>query len=143
MGSPLSSIVANLYMKWFESKALYSFPLKLEWWDRHLDDTNMDYPNKKDSHEVFYNHVNLIDDGIQFTKEIEHDGKLSFLDVLVHKKYNEEMGHVVYKKNTWIFSFMPHLIIIMLKRWGFSITRALKILDNDYIHKEKMHLAKH
>jgi len=48
MGSPLSPIVANLYMEWFETKALDSFPLKPEWWDRYVDDTNMNWPHEKD-----------------------------------------------------------------------------------------------
>lgn len=85
MGSPLSPIVANLYMEWFETKALDSFPLKLERWDKYVDDTNMNWSHGEDSVEVFHKH-NSIDDSIQFTKEIEHDSKIPFLDVLLYKK---------------------------------------------------------
>eukprot|EP00253_Pinus_taeda_P009010 PITA_09010 len=39
--SPLSPIVANLFMEYFEKKALDSYPLKPAWWKRFVDDTNI------------------------------------------------------------------------------------------------------
>ena len=41
MGSPLSPVVANLYMEAFEKSAIESFPLKPKWWKRFVDDTNI------------------------------------------------------------------------------------------------------
>ena len=39
MGSPLSPIVANLFIKHFEEKALSSFPLQPKLWSIFFDDT--------------------------------------------------------------------------------------------------------
>jgi hypothetical protein len=41
MGSPLSPIVANLFMENFEKKSLDSYPLKPLRWKRFVDDTNV------------------------------------------------------------------------------------------------------
>ena len=48
MGSPLSPIIANLYMESVESKALDSAPLSPTMWLRYIDDTL----------EEFYSHLN-------------------------------------------------------------------------------------
>ncbi|XP_059068690.1 uncharacterized protein LOC131859150 [Cryptomeria japonica] len=40
MGSPLSPVIANIFMEHFEEVALHSFPLKPKWWKRYMDDTN-------------------------------------------------------------------------------------------------------
>ena len=39
MGSPVSPIVANLFMEWFEEVALQSFPYDITVWKRYVDDT--------------------------------------------------------------------------------------------------------
>ena len=41
MGSPLSPVVANLFMEYFESKALNSSKLLPKLWKRYVDDTNV------------------------------------------------------------------------------------------------------
>ena len=43
MGSPLSPIVANLFMEKFERKALDSYALKPKFWIRFMDDTNVNW----------------------------------------------------------------------------------------------------
>ena len=39
MGSPVSPIVANLFMEWFESNAINSFKYNITIWKRYVDDT--------------------------------------------------------------------------------------------------------
>ena len=39
MGSPVSAVVANLYMEFFEGLALASAPLRPRVWKTYLDDT--------------------------------------------------------------------------------------------------------
>ena len=39
MGSPLSPIVANIFMEWFESEPLDHGPKKPKLWLRYVDDT--------------------------------------------------------------------------------------------------------
>ena len=47
MGSPLSPIMANLYMEYFEKKDLESYPLKPAWWKRFVNDTNIKWTHGK------------------------------------------------------------------------------------------------
>ena len=86
MGSPVSPIVANLYMEEFEVKALGSYNNPPEIWFRYVDDTFCmlhEYEIEK-----FKDHLNNIDNNIKFTMEIDQDNKLPFLDTLVH--FNED-----------------------------------------------------
>ena len=39
MGSPVCPIVANLFMEWFEEKAIKSFKYEIIIWRRYVDDT--------------------------------------------------------------------------------------------------------
>ena len=67
MGSPISPIVANLFMEDFEKRAIESSPHPPCFWRRFVDDTfTIIYTAYKES---FLEHLNSIDDHIQFTSE--------------------------------------------------------------------------
>lgn len=53
-------------------------------WSRYVDEMNMNLKHARDSLKNFDKHLNLIDETIQFTKEIEHDDGLPLLDMLVY-----------------------------------------------------------
>ena len=66
MGSLVSPIVANLYMEYFEQKALSTAPHP-RLWQRYVDDT---FVIHKEIHkEDFLQHINSVDPAIQFTVE--------------------------------------------------------------------------
>ena len=67
MGSPISPIVANLYMESFELRALQSSPNPPSMWKRFADDTFVIM--KKAHKEEFLTHLNSVDSNIQFTTE--------------------------------------------------------------------------
>ena len=67
MGSPLSPIVANIFMDEFEAKALSTAPHTPSLWKRFVDGT---FVVIKSVHkEEFFTHINFIEGGIQFTAE--------------------------------------------------------------------------
>ena len=99
MGSPLSPIVANIYMEHFETKVLETAPHLPSLWKRFVDDTFviLDRTLK----EEFFQHINGIEEKIQFTAEnTRADGSLPFLDTLVTAKGDGSLSTSIYRKPT-------------------------------------------
>ena len=76
MGSPVSAVVANLYMEFFEELALQSAPSRPRFWKRYVDDTCC---IMEDEVEPLLNHLTSVRT-TKFTMELERDGSLPFLD---------------------------------------------------------------
>ena len=85
MGSPLSPIIANLYMESFEKVTTDSFPLKPKRWKCYVDDPNVVWPHGKEELDRFLRNLNNQNDNIRFTMEIKNNMSLPFLDVLISK----------------------------------------------------------
>ena len=99
MGSPLSPIVANLYMENFERQAPTSAPLPPRLWIRFVDDTFALWPHSAEQLEDFNTHLNEQHPHIQFTREEEANNQTSFLDVMV-KREDGSFRTTVYRKPT-------------------------------------------
>ena len=99
MGSPLSPIVANIYMEHFEVEAIRSAPSPPQLWKRFVDDTFTILQSSKK--EEFLEHLNSFDPKIQFTAEEQReDGALPFLDILVSPEEDGSLSTSVYRKPT-------------------------------------------
>ena len=82
MGSPISPIVANLYMESFEVETIRSAPHPPYLWKRFVDDTFTIIESSQKN--KFLEHINSIDKYIQFTVEYQRsDGIIPFLDILI------------------------------------------------------------
>ena len=99
MGSPLSPMVANIFMENFENKSLDSFPMKPSRWKRFLDDTNVVWPHGKEELQNFFQHLSSILEEIKFPMELEDNGSIPFLNVLINRKSVGNLGHAIYRKN--------------------------------------------
>ena len=99
MGSPISPIVANLYMENFELRSLNTSLNPPLMWKRFVDDTFV--VMKKAHKEEFLTHLNLVDNNIQFTtEEPGPDGSLQFLDILITPCKDGRLATTVYRKPT-------------------------------------------
>ena len=83
MGSPVSVVVAEIVMQHVEERALVTCRQTILLWLRYVDDTFTAI--HKDEIDAFHDHLNEQNADIQFTKEIEENGKLPFLDCLVSR----------------------------------------------------------
>ena len=99
MGSPVSPVIANIYMESFEDRALSSAVNPPRWWKRYVDDTFVIL--KKEHREEFLLHINSVDQSIQFTtEEAREDGSMPFLDMMVTPQEDGTLVTKVYRKPT-------------------------------------------
>jgi retron-type reverse transcriptase len=87
MGSPLSPVTANFFMKYFEKKAIEQATHKPACWFRYVDDAFVIWPHGQEKLTEFLNHLSGLHNKIQFTMEKEED-HIPFLDTDIYRKTN-------------------------------------------------------
>ena len=98
MGSPLSPIVANIFMEKFE-EALATAPHPQSLWKRYVDDTFVIQEEKLKNE--FFQHINSLEDNIKFTAETtKADWSMSLLDTSVTPRSGGSLETKVYRKPT-------------------------------------------
>lgn len=101
MGSPLSPIVANIYMEFFEEMAMNLSKTRPRLWVRYVDDTFILWEHGKRRLNRFLTQLNSQRPSIQFTMEVEDENRLPFLDVEVHRdQKTNKLSTTVYRKQT-------------------------------------------
>ncbi|XP_014666938.1 PREDICTED: uncharacterized protein LOC106808648 [Priapulus caudatus] len=102
MGSPVSPIVANLYMEDLEQTAINtaSEHIKPRFWKRYVDDILAVVT--KGSTRILNDHLNSIDmsGNIQFTSEEMENNSIPFLDTKIVSREDGTIKTVVYRKKT-------------------------------------------
>ena len=98
MGSPVSAVIANLYMESFEEQAITTSSYKPMIWKRYMDNTFtiLDRENVDD----FFLYLNNQQPSICFTMETENNNKLAFLDTAVLREPDGHLTTSVYRKPT-------------------------------------------
>ncbi|XP_041984078.1 uncharacterized protein LOC121736760, partial [Aricia agestis] len=142
MGSPVSPVVADIFMEDFEKLALESSPIQPTFYKRYVDDTLTILPSDKVS--IFLEHLNSLNSKIQFTMELEKDNSLAFLDVLVIRNPDGTLGHTVYRKPTHTnrLNGDSHHHPAQLSTVGKSlIQRARGICDEQHLDTELHHVV--
>ena len=111
MGSPVSPIVANLYMEYLEQKALSTAPLPPKFWGRYVDDTFVIH--KEANKQGFLQHINSVDPVIRFTVEDnKEDGSIPFLDTIVKPEADGFLSITVYRKPTHTDQYLQWTVTI-------------------------------
>ena len=146
MGSPISPIVANLFMESFEVRALQSSPNPPSLWKRFVDDTFVII--KKAHREEFLTHLNSVDKNIQFiAEEPGPEGSLPFLDLLITPDNEGRLNTIVYRKPTHTDQYLHwdslHPISSKYSVVGTLHHRARTVCSNkQLLQQEEDHLAK-
>lgn len=99
MGGPLSSLLADLVLENKIEAKINQHPIwksKCDW-IRKADDTFMTWTGSLQELEEFHSYLNTLHPTIQWTKEIESDNKIPFLDVLIFHN-NNQIRTSVYRK---------------------------------------------
>ena len=97
MGSPVSVVVAEIVMQHIEKRDLATYDQTLQFWFHYVDDTITIL--QTDDIDVFHGHLNRQNSDIQFTRELEDNGKILFLDCLVSRD-DTRLRTTVYHKPT-------------------------------------------
>ena len=129
-------------MERFEDEVLCSAELKPLMWRRYIDDTFILCKHGPDTLDKFHKHLNKQHPKIKFTREEEHDNKISFLDVLITR--GDKFTTSVYRKPTNTKRYTPffshdHLCVKSGNIWCLA-ERARKICDQEVIQEEMKHL---
>ena len=95
MGSPVSAVVANLYIE-FSEGAMETAPTRPRLWKRYIDDTFCIL--RKGSTEELLRHLNEVRPTIKFTVEQEEDWALPFLNALLRRRKDGSQDVSVYRK---------------------------------------------
>ncbi len=98
MGSPVSPLVANMFMQWFEETAICTFPHEITLWKRYVDGTIVVLMDEL--LEDFTVHIYAIYPAIQFTREEEEAVVIAVLDAKITRKEDRSLLFSVYRKLT-------------------------------------------
>ena len=97
MGSPVSPLIANIYLEYFESLAFPSSPTLIKWWFRCVVDVHS--ATRKDQVNQLQEHLNSIHPHIKFTVDLPGTDGLPLLDTLT-KPTSNSIESTVYRKPT-------------------------------------------
>ncbi|XP_071803690.1 uncharacterized protein [Asterias amurensis] len=145
MGSPISPVLADIFMEEFESSSLLTADLRPSLWLRYVDDTFVVWPHGQDSLHEFLQYLNQQHSSIKFTMEQEHSGKLPFLDVLITRNQDGTLHHSIYRKPTHTDRYLHqrsfHHPAIKSSVKCALVQRAYTICDPDSLQHELQHIT--
>ncbi|XP_076247886.1 LOW QUALITY PROTEIN: uncharacterized protein LOC143187549 [Calliopsis andreniformis] len=145
MGSPISPVIADIFMEHLEDRILKGAPLKPSQWFRYVDDTFVVWSHGKDTLNNFLKYINSLHPKIQFTMETETEEQtIPFLDVLVTRKPDGTLGHQVYRKPTHTNRCLPasshHHSVQKNSVLSSLIHRAINICEEEHLPEELNHI---
>ncbi|XP_076039312.1 uncharacterized protein LOC143024398 [Oratosquilla oratoria] len=107
MGSPLSAVMASLYMETLEVDKFIRIIGRGSKWFRYVDDILVIMPEESNINNKL-RMLNDVNEHIQFTVEMEMERKLPFLDTLIHRE-DSSAKLSVYRKPTNRDDFIHYL----------------------------------
>ena len=96
-GSPLGLVIAGIFMVELEKSLIPNLMEHMSPWKRYVDDTIAVI--KLSSIEHVLSILNSFHQNIEFTYELEQNGKINFLDVMLIRT-NDTLQTTIYRKST-------------------------------------------
>ena len=144
MGSPLSAVLANLYMELLEKEHYLPILGDSVTMYRYVDDMIAFIPHETDIDDLL-RRLNGVEPAIQLTCEEEKDGTLPFLDVVI-RRFEHNLKFSVYRKPTnkddFVHFFSSHS---MRTKTGIVIgffLRAYRICSPEFLQTELDYIRK-
>ena len=128
MGSPVSLVIANIYMEYFESLAIPTSPTLIKWWFRNIDDVCS--ATRKDQVNKLQEQLNSIGPHIKFTIELPGTDGLPFLDTLT-KPTPYSIESTVYRKTSHKDRYLSILTIPFQQNYLLSTPSSTEL--NKYV----------
>ena len=145
MGSPLSPVLADLFMEEFEQLAINTADHSPIMWLLYVGDTFVIWQHGQEKLCLFLEHLNGLHSNIQFTMEQERNGSISFLDVEVSRQEDGTLSRSVYRKPThtdrYLHSTSFHHPKIKSSVNRTLIRRAYNICDSEHLPQELHHIT--
>ena len=147
MGSPISPIVANLFMEDLEVQAIRTSTTPPTLWKRFVDDTFTIIKKKKKT-DSFLQHLNSIHPNTKFTcKEVREDESMPFLDILITPGEDGSLKTSMFRKPTHTDLYLQwdshHTIPPKYSVAGTLYHRAITVCSNpQLLQEEENHLFK-
>ena len=139
MGSPLGPLLAEVFMSKLESGPLRNSISNFCVYKRYVDDIFCIVDSELEA-DVLLNEFNSAHPSINFTMEIESEGSLAFLDVLLHRLEDGSIQRSVYRKKTWTSQYTHFHSFVPIKQKRNLIRcltdRARKICSLDTLEAE-------
>ena len=139
MGSPLSPVLSNFFMEYFECELLPTIlDVDIPWF-RYVDDVFSICNLNDNDFDVFFRRLNELSPSIKFSFEWENNNQLPFLDILIVRKWGMIFTDIFRKAthcNTYIHYFSYHDESIKLSVLSSLFLRAYRICTPCFLDKE-------
>ena len=137
MGSPLGPTLANIFIGYLESKIADDLSSQVVY-IRYVDDCLVISKTESENEDIFQK-LNSLHKKISFTKEVEENNQLPFLDILIIKDKTSFLTNV-YRKTTFTGQYLHYQSFCSKKRKVNLIKtlyhRAYRICSKELLHSE-------
>jgi hypothetical protein len=150
MGSPLSSILAEIFLNHVENKYLWSennrLKNKIVFYHRYVDDTIVLFDGTKRQLKMLGSFLNNLHKNLKFTLEEENNKSLNFLDLTISRTA-DKLQFKIYRKPTTssqtIHNESHHPQSHKLAAYHSFVSRLLAIPMSDNDYKEEINTIKY
>lgn len=149
MGSPLSSLLANVYLNHIENKYIFSDlnkqKNKITEYHRYVDDTILIFKGNTRQLDLLHKFLNNITPNLKFTMETEQSNKINFLDITI-EKIDNRLDFSIYRKpttsNQTIHSTSYHPVSHKLAAYNSMVYRLLHVPMTEQNYNRELKIIK-